>query len=96
LRNNSNTEQKTKLALSLTKGTTNKEQRTKNKEQKTKNKKQRTKNNKTSQFPTYRELESALPGKLPVAERITEQVICLPLYPELPQHTIEFISSLLK
>jgi dTDP-4-amino-4,6-dideoxygalactose transaminase len=36
-----------------------------------------------SQFPTYRGLESALPGKLPVAERITEQVICLPLYPEL-------------
>jgi dTDP-4-amino-4,6-dideoxygalactose transaminase len=36
-----------------------------------------------SQFPTYRGLESALPGKMPVAEKITEQVICLPLYPEL-------------
>lgn len=36
-----------------------------------------------SQFPTYRGLESAMPGKMPVAEKITEQVICLPLYPEL-------------
>jgi dTDP-4-amino-4,6-dideoxygalactose transaminase len=49
-----------------------------------------------SQFPTYRGLDSALPGKLPVAERITEQVICLPVYPELPLNTIERICDLLK
>ncbi len=49
-----------------------------------------------SQFPTYCGLESALPGKLPVAEKITEQVICLPLYPELPFNTIELICSLFK
>lgn len=36
-----------------------------------------------SQFSAYRNLESALPGKLPIAEEITEKVICLPLYPEL-------------
>jgi dTDP-4-amino-4,6-dideoxygalactose transaminase len=36
-----------------------------------------------SQFPTYRGLESAKPGKMPVAEKITEQVICLPIYPNL-------------
>jgi dTDP-4-amino-4,6-dideoxygalactose transaminase len=49
-----------------------------------------------SQFPTYRGLESALPGKMPVAEKITEQVICLPLYPELPFNAIELICSSFK
>jgi len=44
-----------------------------------------------SQFPTYRGLESALPGKMPVAESITEKVICLPLYPELKPGEIERI-----
>jgi dTDP-4-amino-4,6-dideoxygalactose transaminase len=36
-----------------------------------------------SQFPTYRGLESAVPGKMPIAEEVTEEVICLPLYPDL-------------
>lgn len=36
-----------------------------------------------SQFPTYKGLDSAQPGKMPVAEKITEQVICLPIYSEL-------------
>jgi dTDP-4-amino-4,6-dideoxygalactose transaminase len=36
-----------------------------------------------SQFPTYRGLDSAQPGQLPVAELLTEQVICLPLFPGL-------------
>jgi dTDP-4-amino-4,6-dideoxygalactose transaminase len=36
-----------------------------------------------SQFPTYRSLESASPGKLPVAERITEEILCLPIFPDL-------------
>jgi dTDP-4-amino-4,6-dideoxygalactose transaminase len=36
-----------------------------------------------SQFPTYRGLESALPGKMPVAEKVTEEVICLPIYSDL-------------
>lgn len=36
-----------------------------------------------SQFPTYRGLESAQPGRMPVAEKATKQVICLPNYPEL-------------
>jgi dTDP-4-amino-4,6-dideoxygalactose transaminase len=49
-----------------------------------------------SQFPTYRGLESALPGKMPVAESITEKVICLPLYPELTGETIYEISKLIK
>jgi dTDP-4-amino-4,6-dideoxygalactose transaminase len=41
-----------------------------------------------SQFPTYRGLESAQPGKMPVAEKMTEQVICLPLYPELTEEQV--------
>lgn len=49
-----------------------------------------------SQFPTYRGLESALPGKLPVAEKITEQVICLPLYPGLSDKTVVTITKLIK
>lgn len=48
-----------------------------------------------SQFSDYRNLESALPGKLSVAEEITEKVICLPLYPELESEIISKISSIL-
>lgn len=49
-----------------------------------------------SQFSAYRNLESALPGKLPVAETITEKVICLPLYPELNDKWIDTITDLIK
>ena len=49
-----------------------------------------------SQFPTYRGLESAQPGKLPVAEKAADQVICLPLYPELQANTIDSICSFIK
>jgi dTDP-4-amino-4,6-dideoxygalactose transaminase len=48
-----------------------------------------------SQFPTYRGLESAQPGKMPIAESITKKVICLPIYPELSKETIEIISGIL-
>lgn len=36
-----------------------------------------------SQFPTYKALESAHPGNLPIAERVTKQVLCLPIFPDL-------------
>ncbi|MBM4329735.1 MAG: DegT/DnrJ/EryC1/StrS family aminotransferase [Deltaproteobacteria bacterium] len=36
-----------------------------------------------SQFPTYRGLESANSNNLPVAEDITQKVLCLPIYPDL-------------
>ena len=49
-----------------------------------------------SQFPTYKGLESAKTGKMPVAEKATEDVICLPIYPDLDYETIKFISSILK
>lgn len=49
-----------------------------------------------SQFPTYRELPSAQKENLPIAERITEQVICLPIYPNLLFDEVTEIVSLLK
>ena len=36
-----------------------------------------------SEFPVYRGLPSAKPSNLPVAINIADQVICLPIYPEL-------------
>ncbi|MCK9208529.1 MAG: DegT/DnrJ/EryC1/StrS family aminotransferase, partial [Salinivirgaceae bacterium] len=49
-----------------------------------------------SQFSTYRGLESAQPGRMPVAERITEEVLCLPIYPDLEDEIVEIIINLLK
>jgi dTDP-4-amino-4,6-dideoxygalactose transaminase len=49
-----------------------------------------------SQFPTYRGLDSALPGKMPVAEKITEEVICLPIYPDLSNQQINYICKIFK
>jgi dTDP-4-amino-4,6-dideoxygalactose transaminase len=49
-----------------------------------------------SQFPTYRGLESAQPGKMPVAERITEEVLCLPIYPDLEISAVNNISAIIK
>jgi dTDP-4-amino-4,6-dideoxygalactose transaminase len=37
-----------------------------------------------SQFPMYRSLPSAASHNLPVATRIANQVLCLPIYPDLP------------
>lgn len=44
-----------------------------------------------SQFPTYKGLDSAHSRNLPVAEKITQEVLCLPIYPGLSEadvHTI--------
>ena len=49
-----------------------------------------------SQFPIYRNLDSALPGKLEVAEKITDQVICLPIYPDLEPNIVEKICNIIK
>jgi dTDP-4-amino-4,6-dideoxygalactose transaminase len=48
-----------------------------------------------SHFPLYRGLESASPEKLPVAEAITKQVMCLPIYPDLPLSTVDQICDML-
>jgi len=39
-----------------------------------------------SNLPQYRSTPSAFPSKLPVANAIAEQVLCLPLYPELHRY----------
>ncbi len=48
-----------------------------------------------SQFPTYRGLPSAKSLNLPVATKITNQVICLPIYPNLDKSIVYKICDLL-
>jgi len=49
-----------------------------------------------SEFPAYRGFDSADPIKLPIADRISKQVICLPIYPDLEVSTIETIVYYIK
>ena len=49
-----------------------------------------------SNFPTYRGLHSAKPENLPTATKIAEQVICLPIYPDLNIDNVHEICNLLK
>jgi dTDP-4-amino-4,6-dideoxygalactose transaminase len=44
-----------------------------------------------SQFPTYRSLPSALPGNMPVAEKTAQEVLCLPIYADLDETTMDRI-----
>lgn len=48
-----------------------------------------------STFSTYRGLESARPENLPVATRIAEQVICLPMHHLLTKEDVERVLSLI-
>lgn len=48
-----------------------------------------------SQFPSYRGLDSAQPGKMPEAEKVTGEVLCLPIYPDLDDSYIDLILSLI-
>lgn len=41
-----------------------------------------------SNFPVYRGLESARPGNLPVANKLAEQVLCLPMYADLANNDV--------
>ncbi len=49
-----------------------------------------------SQFPTYSGLESADPSNLPVATKVTEQVLCLPIYPNLSKEMVELILNMME
>jgi dTDP-4-amino-4,6-dideoxygalactose transaminase len=49
-----------------------------------------------SQFPTYRGLESAQPSNLPIAQQTTEQVLCLPIYPQLPLEKVDKICRIIR
>lgn len=46
-----------------------------------------------SQFPSYRGLTSAKHDNLPIASQVTEEVICLPLYPSLSIDAIKKITE---
>lgn len=39
-------------------------------------------------FPMYRGMPSAQPGNLPVATSMARQVLCLPIYPNLPDEGV--------
>lgn len=49
-----------------------------------------------SQFPTYRGLPSATSENLPVADRVTRNVLCLPIYPDLGLDQVRNIANILK
>jgi len=49
-----------------------------------------------SHFPAYRGQPSAAPENLPVAERISSEVICLPLYPDLLVSEVNAICEIIK
>lgn len=42
-----------------------------------------------SEFSTYRNLESATPATLPIAHKMAEQVICLPMYAGIKEEEVE-------
>jgi len=48
-----------------------------------------------SDFPMYRGMISAAHANLPVAKRVAEQVICLPIYPELSIEQVDAIVKLI-
>ena len=48
-----------------------------------------------SQFPTYRSLPSAHKNNMSVAEKVAEQVICLPIYPDLDPETVDAIIGII-
>lgn len=49
-----------------------------------------------SDFPTYRGLSSASKSNLPIARNVADQVLCLPIYPDLDNKTIERIVSIIR
>jgi dTDP-4-amino-4,6-dideoxygalactose transaminase len=49
-----------------------------------------------SEFPMYRGLPSASPENLPVAHKIAESVLCLPIYPALSDQEVKRIASFIK
>lgn len=49
-----------------------------------------------SQFPIYSGLPSASADNLQVAEAITKQVICLPIYPDIEIEIVKYIVSVIK
>ncbi len=49
-----------------------------------------------SEFPTYRGMESAHSDNLPVAFRVSQQILCLPIYPGLESNDLNKIVKIIK
>jgi dTDP-4-amino-4,6-dideoxygalactose transaminase len=49
-----------------------------------------------SDFPMYRGLPSAAHGNLPIAKKMADQIICLPIYPGLPHDQVDRVLDLLR
>jgi dTDP-4-amino-4,6-dideoxygalactose transaminase len=49
-----------------------------------------------SDFPMYRGLPSAAHANLPVARAVSQQVLCLPIYPGLPHDQVDRVIELLR
>ena len=49
-----------------------------------------------SDFPMYRNMPSAARANLPIASTMAEQVICLPLYPDLPATQVDRILNIIR
>ncbi len=49
-----------------------------------------------SEFPMYRGLPSAAQSNLPIARKVADYVLCLPIYPDLEQESVARIISIIK
>ena len=49
-----------------------------------------------SEYPCYRDLPSADPANLPVAQKVVSEVLCLPLYGDLPVSSVERICGIIE
>ncbi|HET9405283.1 MAG TPA: DegT/DnrJ/EryC1/StrS family aminotransferase [Burkholderiales bacterium] len=49
-----------------------------------------------SEFPMYRGLPSAAPGRLPVASAIARQILCLPIYPALTDEVVTRVAQVIR
>lgn len=49
-----------------------------------------------SQFPTYRNLPSAAASNLPVATRVAEEILCLPIFADLTHSQLEQIAAVIR
>ncbi len=49
-----------------------------------------------SNFPIFSDLPSATPNSLPVANTIADQVLCLPIYPELALEAVQEICGIIR
>lgn len=49
-----------------------------------------------STMPMYRNLPSSRGENLPVASRVAHEILCLPIYPALEEHQVEYIADVIR